>query len=210
MWIKKLVHRQRNCAQKLLTLHCKHFELEVLIKKKWEKGQKYTCFYMSESVVVEDKWRLINQMSRMRTTTKPEYYCRTWHLRKGWGAFCLVFWRKGKGEILLLGMVIWWRATEETELDSSEIHSESTGGNGCKLQERKFQLGVREIIFTMRASQAFDQVSRETVKSSSVEIFKAELGKALSNLISIGHTLSEELDKMVSRDSFKATWFQVY
>lgn len=64
---------------------------------------------------------------------------------------------------------------------------------------------VRKIIFTIRVGQTFEQVSREAVKSSSVEIFKAELGEALSNLIQTGRTLNEELGKMVSRGPFKAT-----
>lgn len=62
----------------------------------------------------------------------------------------------------------------------------------------------------MRVDQTFEQVSREAAKISAVEILKAELGRAQSNLIQIGGTLNEELGKMVSRDTFKATWFQVY
>lgn len=57
----------------------------------------------------------------------------------------------------------------------------------------------------MRMSQTFEWVSEEAMKSLSVGIFKAELGKALSNLIQIGHTLNEELGKMVSRGLFKVT-----
>ena len=56
----------------------------------------------------------------------------------------------------------------------------------------------------------FEQVSGEAVKSSSVEVLRAELGKALSSLIQIGRTLNEELGKVVSRGPFKATWFQVH
>lgn len=57
----------------------------------------------------------------------------------------------------------------------------------------------------MRVSQTFEQVSKEAMKSLSVGIFKAELGKALTNLIQIGRSLNEELGKMISRGLFKAT-----
>lgn len=93
-------------------------------------------------------------MSQMRTTMKSRY-CRIWLVRKGWGGFCLVFWRKGKGEVLLLSISVWWKGTEKTKLDSSEVCSDSTRGNSCKSQERKSQLGVRKIIFTMRVGQTF-------------------------------------------------------
>lgn len=57
----------------------------------------------------------------------------------------------------------------------------------------------------MRVSQTFEQVSKEAMKSLSVGKFKAELGKTLSNLVQIGHTLNEELGKMISRCPFETT-----
>lgn len=52
-----------------------------------------------------------------------------------------------------------------------------TGASGCRLQYGKFQLGIRKIFFTMKVGQTFEQESREAVKSSSMEIFKAAFGK---------------------------------
>jgi len=74
-----------------------------------------------------------------------------------------------------------------------------------QVARKEIPVGVKKIIFTLKVSQMFEQVSGEAVKSSSVEVLRAELGKALSSLIQIGRTLNEELGKVVSRGPFKAT-----
>lgn len=127
----------------------------------------------------------------MRTTMKFGC-CWTWHGRKEWDVFFLIFRKKGKREILLLSVAIWWKSAEKTKLNSFERHSMGTGASGCRLQYGKFQLGIRKIFFTMKVGQTFEQESREAVKSSSMEIFKAAFGKELSNMIQVSHTLNEE------------------
>lgn len=62
----------------------------------------------------------------------------------------------------------------------------------------------------MRASQTFEQVSKEAMKSLPLGKFKAELSKTLSNLVQIVHTSNEEVGKMIFRVPFKTTYFQVH
>ncbi|KFP90454.1 hypothetical protein N311_01475, partial [Apaloderma vittatum] len=61
--------------------------------------------------------------------------------------------------------------------------SDRMRGNGWKLEKHKFRLGVRKKFFTLRVVRPWNRLPREAVDAPSLEVFKARLDGALSNLI---------------------------
>ncbi|KFQ92187.1 hypothetical protein Y956_00140, partial [Nipponia nippon] len=55
--------------------------------------------------------------------------------------------------------------------------------NGYKLKEGRFRLDIRKKFFTMRVVRHWNRVPREVVDALSLEVFKARLDGALSNLV---------------------------
>ncbi|KFW70722.1 hypothetical protein AS28_13989, partial [Pygoscelis adeliae] len=55
--------------------------------------------------------------------------------------------------------------------------------NGFKLKEGRFELGIRKKFFTMRVMRHWSRLPREVVDAPSLEVFKARLDGALSNLV---------------------------
>ncbi|KFQ98530.1 hypothetical protein N306_00232, partial [Opisthocomus hoazin] len=55
--------------------------------------------------------------------------------------------------------------------------------NGCKLKEGRFRLDIRKKFFTMRVVKHWNRLPREAVDAPSLEVFKATLDGALSNLV---------------------------
>jgi len=60
---------------------------------------------------------------------------------------------------------------------------ERTRGKGCKLKEGRFRLDIRKKFFTMRVARHWNRLPREAVAAPSLEVFKARLDGALSNLV---------------------------
>ncbi|KFP00241.1 hypothetical protein N300_00395, partial [Calypte anna] len=55
--------------------------------------------------------------------------------------------------------------------------------NGLKLEEGRFRLDIRRKFFIMRVVRHWNRLPREAVAAPSLEVFKARLDGALSNLV---------------------------
>ncbi|KFR01431.1 hypothetical protein N306_09060, partial [Opisthocomus hoazin] len=55
--------------------------------------------------------------------------------------------------------------------------------NGLKLKEDRFRLDIRKKFYTTRVVRHWNRLSREAVDAPSLEVFKARLDGALSNLV---------------------------
>ncbi|KFO62175.1 hypothetical protein N302_02551, partial [Corvus brachyrhynchos] len=55
--------------------------------------------------------------------------------------------------------------------------------DGFKLKEGKFRVDIREKFFTVRVVRHWNRLPREVVDAPSLEVFKARLDRALSNLV---------------------------
>ncbi|KFV98454.1 hypothetical protein N326_11954, partial [Eurypyga helias] len=55
--------------------------------------------------------------------------------------------------------------------------------NGFKLEESGFRLDIRKNFFIIRMVRHWNRLPREAVDAPSLEVFKARLDEALSNLV---------------------------
>ncbi|KFZ52911.1 hypothetical protein N321_12860, partial [Antrostomus carolinensis] len=55
--------------------------------------------------------------------------------------------------------------------------------NGFKLKEGRFRLDIRKKFFTVRVARHCPRLPKEVVAAPSLEVFKARLDEALSNLV---------------------------
>jgi len=65
----------------------------------------------------------------------------------------------------------------------TRVWSDRTRGNGSKLKGGRFRLDIRKKFFTVRVVSHWHRLPREAVAAPSLEVFKARLDRALSNLV---------------------------
>jgi len=63
------------------------------------------------------------------------------------------------------------------------VCSDRTRGNGSKLKGGRFRLVIRKKFFIMRVVKHWHRLLREAMAAPSLEVFKARLDGALSNLV---------------------------
>jgi len=65
----------------------------------------------------------------------------------------------------------------------TRVCSDRTRGNGFKLKEGRFRLGIRKKFFPMMVVRPWPRLPREAVAAPSLAVLKARLDGALSNLV---------------------------
>ena len=61
--------------------------------------------------------------------------------------------------------------------------SNGTRGSGFKLEEGSFRLDIRKKFFTVKVMRHWNKLPREVVDAATLQMFKARLDGALSNLV---------------------------
>jgi len=87
------------------------------------------------------------------------------------------------GDLIAACQYLNWPYRKHGEGLFTRVCSDRTRGNGCKLKESRFRLDIRKKFFTMRVVKHWNRLPREAVDASSLEVFKARLDGALSNLV---------------------------
>lgn len=79
------------------------------------------------------------------------------------------------------------------------MYSDGVGGNGHKLQQKKFQFFIMNKIFTMTTVRYWKKLLREAVQSQSLSMLRTQLDNTLSKWTCFEHGAGrDELGKVPS------------
>jgi len=101
---------------------------------------------------------------------------------KGLGLFSLEK-RRLQGDLIAAFQYLKGAHRKDGEGLFTRVCSDRGRGNGCKLKEGRFRLGIRKKSFTMRVVKHWNRLPREAVYAPSLEVCKARLDGDLSNLV---------------------------
>jgi len=88
-----------------------------------------------------------------------------------------------RGDLIAASQYLKGAYRKDGENIFSEACCDRTRSNGSKLREGRFRLDKRKKFFTVRVVKPWNRLPREVVEAPSLEIFKAGLDGALSNLV---------------------------
>ena len=91
--------------------------------------------------------------------------------------------RRLRGDLIAAFQYLQGAYKQEGSQLFESVDSSRTRGSGFKLKEGRFRLDVRGKFFTRRVVRCWNGLPREIVDAPSLEVFKARLDGALSNLV---------------------------
>jgi len=91
--------------------------------------------------------------------------------------------RKLQGDLIAAFQYIKETYKKDGETHFTRACSDRTRGNSFELKDSRFRLHIRAKFFTMRVVRHWSRLPREAGGAPSLEVFKARLDGALSNLV---------------------------
>ncbi|KAK4817304.1 hypothetical protein QYF61_009157 [Mycteria americana] len=91
--------------------------------------------------------------------------------------------RRLQGDLIAAFQYLQGACTKAGEGPFARACSDRTRGNGFELKEGRFRLDIRKKVFTLRVARHRNRLPREVVDAPALEVFKARLDGALSNLV---------------------------
>ncbi|KAK4825512.1 hypothetical protein QYF61_000025 [Mycteria americana] len=89
--------------------------------------------------------------------------------------------RRLRGDLINVYKYLKWGSKEDGARIFSVVPSDSTRGNGHKLEHRRFPLEIRKHFFTVMVTEHWHGLPREIVKSLSLDTFKSHLDMVLGS-----------------------------
>ena len=91
--------------------------------------------------------------------------------------------RRLQGDLIVAFQYLKGVYEQEGERLFTRVDSDKTRGNGFKLRQGRFRLGIGRKFFTQRVVTHWNRLPKEVVDAPSLEAFKARLDVALGSLV---------------------------